>query len=282
MSISTYAALVSAVTEYLARDQDTTLIARIPDFITLAEAKFNRELRVNMMETRSTTTISIATTEPEMISLPTDFQTMRRVRLSSVTGKPRLEFLSGAQADETRYGLANASGQPAYFTIFGSEMELIPTPDANYTIEMVYRANIPALTSTSTTNWLLTLAPDLYLYGTLLEAAPYLKDDDRIAVWTAGMSFALKGLNQLSQDQAYGSGPLVMRVSTQTAMTTWTPKTQQSETWTSEAPALHVFSTLVFSHAYSGSQRVFALGSANGGTEVWDAKTKQAETWTPE
>jgi hypothetical protein len=47
MSISTYAALVSAVTEYLARDQDTTLIARIPDFITLAEAKFNRELRVN-------------------------------------------------------------------------------------------------------------------------------------------------------------------------------------------------------------------------------------------
>jgi hypothetical protein len=187
------------------------LIARIPDFITLAEAKFNRELRSNRMETRSTTTVDTTDDEPEFISLPSDFQTMRRIRLSSVTGKPRLEFLSGAQADEFRYGRANVTGQPQYFTIMGDELELLPTPDQNYTVEMVYRANVPAITSSNTTNWLLTLAPDLYLYGSLLESAPYIQQDERIATWAGGAKSALDGLNKLAMDQAYGSGPMAIR-----------------------------------------------------------------------
>jgi hypothetical protein len=77
-TITTYATLVTAVTEYLARDQDTTLIARIPTFIQLFEAKMNRSLFVRQMEARSTTTIDTTSTEPEMISLPSDFQSMRR------------------------------------------------------------------------------------------------------------------------------------------------------------------------------------------------------------
>ena len=49
-----YASLQSAVIEYLARDQDATLISRIPTFIQLAEAKFNRQLFVRQMEQRAT------------------------------------------------------------------------------------------------------------------------------------------------------------------------------------------------------------------------------------
>lgn len=213
MTIATYAGLVTAITEWLARDNDATLVARVPDFITLAEAKFNRELRCVQQEKRSYAVVNLSNTEPEMLSLPSDFQTMRRVRVSSVTGKPRLEFVSGAQADEYRYGRANTTGQPQYFTIFGSELELIPTPDLAYTIEMVYRSYLSGLTSTNTTNWLLTFAPDLYLYGALLESAPYIKEDERLATWTAGFSFALNGLNKLSQDQLYNAGPLQLRVS---------------------------------------------------------------------
>lgn len=210
MSIGTYAQLQTAVASWLARDDLTT---QIPDFITLAEAKFNRELRCNQMEVRATATVNTASTEPEFIALPGDFQTMRRVRLSSVTGKPRLEFLSGTQADEWRTKSGNVSGQPGGFTIFGDEMELIPTPQDAYTIEMVYRAYIPALSDSNTSNWLLTLAPDAYLYGALLESAPYIKEDARIQTWATGYKYAMDGLNQLAQDQAYGSGPLVMGVS---------------------------------------------------------------------
>lgn len=207
MAINTYATLVSAVTEYLGRDQDATLIARIPDFITLSEAKFNRTLNHPKMETRSTTSVNTSSTSPEFITLPTDFQTMRSVRLSSVTGKPRLAFATKTQLDDYRYKIDNVSDQPVYFAIVGTEMELAPTPGENYTLEMVYRANLSALTASNTTNWLLTLAPDLYLYGVLMEAAPYIKDDSRIAVWSSGMQTALEQLNMHGARQSFDSGP---------------------------------------------------------------------------
>jgi hypothetical protein len=210
--ITDYTSLQSAVTEYLARDQDSTLIARIPTFVQLIEAKFNRELYVRQMEERSTTTIDTSSDEPEFVSLPTDFQSMRRIRLSSVDGKPSLEFKSGVQMDEYRFGTSNVSGRPRYFTIIGSEIELGPTPDQDYTLEMVYRKNIPALASNST-NWLLTLAPDIYLYGTLLECAPYMKEDERIQTWGLGFKSALDGLNGLGMMSTFNAGPMIVRSS---------------------------------------------------------------------
>ena len=110
---STTTSLQTAVTEYLARDQDVTLIARIPTFIQLAEAKFNRQLFVRQMEQRATALANIGSNEPEFISLPADFQSMRRVRLSSVTGKPSLEFKSGMQIDEYRFGTSDIAARPA-------------------------------------------------------------------------------------------------------------------------------------------------------------------------
>jgi hypothetical protein len=210
MSISTYAELNTAVVNWLARDD---LTSRIPEFIALAEAKFNRSLRCRQMEIRSTTTLDTSSDEPQMMSMPTDFQSMRSFKITNFTGQPRLEYMSDAQMDEYRLAIGNTSSRPRYFSIFGSEIELAPTPDSNYVLEMKYRATIPALTASNTTNWLLTLAPDIYLYGTLLESAPYIKEDARIQTWGAGMTAALDGLNSLSQESGYGSGPLVARVS---------------------------------------------------------------------
>lgn len=206
-----YASLQVAVTEYLARNQDTTLIARIPTFIQLAEAKFNRQLFVRQMEQRSTALVDSASGAPEFISLPGDFQSMRRVRLSSVTGRPCLEFKSGTQIDEYRFGISDAAGQPRYFTVFGDEIEIAPTPDAAYTIEMVYRRNIPPL-AVNDPNWLLLLAPDLYLYGALLESAPYIKEDGRIQTWGLGLTAALNELNNLGLTSTFNAGPMTVRV----------------------------------------------------------------------
>ena len=207
-----YTSLQVAVTEYLARNQDATLIARIPTFIQLAEAKFNRQLFVRQMEQRSTAVVDTASSEPEYISLPGDFQSMRRVRLSCVTGKPCLEFKSGTQIDEFRFGISDAAAQPRYFTVFGDEIEIAPTPDAAYTIEMVYRKNIPPLAANDT-NWLLVLAPDLYLYGALLESAPYIKEDGRIQIWGLGFTAALNDLNNLGLTSTFNAGPMTVRVS---------------------------------------------------------------------
>lgn len=209
-----YPSLQTAVTEYLARDQDTTLIARIPSFIQLAEAKFNRQLFVRQMENRAIAVVDLTSSEPEFIALPADFQSMRRVRLSSVTGKPPLEFRSGLQMDEFRFRSADVAAEPRYFTVFGNEIELAPTPDQAYTIEMVYRANIPPLV-TNITNWLLTLAPDLYLYGALLESAPYIKEDARIQTWGLGFTSALNDLNNLGLTSTFNAGPMTVRIAGQ-------------------------------------------------------------------
>lgn len=209
--ITDYTSLQTAVTEYLARDQDTFLIARIPTFIQLTEAKLNRDLFVRQMEQRSTALIDTTESEPEFIALPADFQSMRRIRLSSVTGKPRLEFMSGSQMDDYRAIIGDSQDQPKFFTIFGSEIELCPQPDSDYTVEMVYRQNIPSL-ATNSTNWMLTLAPDIYLYGALLESAPYIKEDGRIQTWGLGFTTALSDLNNLGLTSTFNAGPMTVRI----------------------------------------------------------------------
>jgi len=208
MAIGTYAQLLAAAASWLARDD---LTATIPDFVTLAEAKFNRTLFHPRMETRTTLTVNTLLTDPEYLDLPTDFQTIRMVRLPDETGKPRLQFLSQTQIDDFRYSSDNIAGTPVYFTIVGDQIELAPTPNEDMDIEVLYRANIPPLASNST-NWLLTLAPDLYLYATLLEAMPYIQNDARLAVWATGMQTVMDQLNSLAEQQSFNSGPTSIRL----------------------------------------------------------------------
>ncbi len=197
----------------------TDLVLQVPVFIRLFEAKANRNLLCRQMEKRVVTTIDITALEPEFIALPFDFHSMRRVRLIKTSAeKPKLKFMTGQQMDDQREKSNNSPGDPVWFSIFGNEMELLPTPNLAQKIEMVYRTYVPPLGPSDDTvidnpesNWLLVLAPDAYLYGTLMEAAPYLHDDERIGVWSAGVQAAFDGLNRLSQEASYNAGPLVVR-----------------------------------------------------------------------
>ena len=69
------------------------------------------------------------------------------------------------------------------------------------------------MSSTNTTNWLLTLAPDIYLYGALLESAPYIKEDARIQTWGLGFKTALDELNALGLTSTFNAGPMTVRTS---------------------------------------------------------------------
>ena len=209
MAINTYTTLKAAVEDWLVR---ADLTARVPDFIALFEAKMNRELRCAQMETRSYATVNTSSNEPEFVTLPGDFQTMRRLRLSGETGKPSLEFVSAQQMDSFRYDRANVSGVPAYYTIVGEELELFQTPNDGYELEILYRANLDGLSGSNSSNWLLDIAPDAYFYGTLMEAAPYLEDDERIPLWAAGLQNAVDGLNRIGFEQTFAAGPSAVRL----------------------------------------------------------------------
>jgi len=206
MAITSYSELKTAVANWLARSD---LTDRIPEFIAIAEAKFNRRLDVRQMEQRSTATINTTSTDPQFISLPSDFQSMRRVCLSSVTGKPTIEYLTPSALYQMRFGtFADNTGQPAFFTLIGSNIELLPVPDQNYTIEMVYRQVIPALSDSNTSNWLLAMAPDAYLYGALLEAAIFTQNDERVPLWAQAYKSVIDDLTSLNFTSAYNAGPI--------------------------------------------------------------------------
>ena len=76
------------------------------------------------------------------------------------------------------------TSEPIFYADYNYDNWLIvPTPDDDYPIEILYYELPPLLDDTTQTNWLSEYAPQLLLYGTLLEATPFLKNDDRIPVW---------------------------------------------------------------------------------------------------
>ena len=175
MSLSTYAELQSSIADWLNRSD---LTSQIPDFISLAEAEFTRTLRHRKMITRSDATI-----DSEYSATPSDWMQSQQLILKTNPVTP-LEYVTGEALNSLK-ATSSAVGRPTHYTNIGTELQVFPSPDSNYTAELVYFRNVPKLSDSNTTNWLLELAPDLYLYGTLLQSAPYLRDDERITTWAS-------------------------------------------------------------------------------------------------
>lgn len=198
MAISTYAELQSRTAEWLNR---TDLGSRIPEFVDIAESQFNRRLR-----TRDQLLRARAEADSQFITLPTDLLEMTNVQLE--TSPPaRLEQVTPSLADELREQQGGTSGTPVYFAIVGTSLELIPTPDATYTLELQYYQKIPALTDSATSNWLLESHPDAYLYSTLCAAENYLMSDERVPHWKAQLEQILDEI-RVADERAESSGDM--------------------------------------------------------------------------
>ncbi len=200
MDLSTFSGLKAAVADYLNRDDLTSVI---PGFIALAEAKFNRKLRARQMIKRATATI-----DSQYFAYPADWLEAREFILST-NPITHLKFVTESEANELRASTIVSNGKPAYYTIVGSQIEVIGTPDTSYSGILSYYAKIPALSDSNTSNWLLAYAPDLYLYGALLEASPYLKDDERLAIWGQMYADSKADIELADQRASVSSTPVV-------------------------------------------------------------------------
>ena len=205
MAITTYAELQTAAANWLDR---TDLSARIPEFIELAEASFNRRIRQPDMVTKNDS-YSIA---GQYTSLPTDTLEITRIVVDT-SPVITLEYLTPEEISERRADMSS-TGRPVYFTVIGgssNQLEVLPSPDETYTSSIVYYTKIPALTDSATTNWLLTSNPDIYLFGTLVEAEPYLKNDERVALWSTRLEASLNALRLQGERQMHTGSSLRMR-----------------------------------------------------------------------
>ena len=172
MSISTYAELKTAMANWLKR---TDIADRIPEFITLAEAKIKRELRTHDMES-----VNSFTVDSEYENIPTGILETRDITLVTDPTKT-LQYLPPAQLVGRYQG---QSGEPRAFTVIGSQYRFGPVPDGSYTAEAT-GYSYTDLSDSNTTSWVLTKHPDLILYGSLMQAEPFLRNDPRIQTWAA-------------------------------------------------------------------------------------------------
>jgi hypothetical protein len=205
MALSTYAELKTSVADWLNRSD---LTAAIADFISLAEAQMERVLRNRNMLTRGTGNITT-----EYTALPTDFLDGLTLKLTGTNPITPLQFETLNSLDQLQNTTYLSSGKPLFYAIIGSNFRVLPVPDSTYAYELDYYAKLAKLSATNTTNWLLTQAPDIYLYGSLLQAAPYLQNDERIPVWVALYTKGIDDL-RLADNRSNQAGTMLARART--------------------------------------------------------------------
>lgn len=203
MALSTYSELKTSIANWLIRDDLTSVI---PDFITLAEAAHRRDVRHWDMENRATTTLS-----QRYLERPSGWLETIRVTLQD-NGTKALNLISRQDMAEMREGASDATGTPRFFCHVENSYEFYPTPDGSYTIQLHYYEQPTPLSDSSPSNWLLTDHPDVYLYGALLHAGPYLVEDERVGVWAQLYSAALSRLNASNDSSIYSGSGLQLKV----------------------------------------------------------------------
>ena len=176
----TYTSLLEDVRRYLERgfseESDPIVFEQLPHLVTLAERRISRELKVEGF---------IRAVETNLIPGVSVYEKPDRWRTTvsmTVDGKPIFgrvyEFCKAYWPDDTE------TGSPEFYTEYDYWHWMItPTPATEQTLEILYYEQPRFLDDEFQTNFLTEYAPDLLLYATLLEAAPFLKKDERIQTW---------------------------------------------------------------------------------------------------
>ena len=195
----TFTTLQEDVRKYLERGSslatDPIVYAQIPKLINLAERRISRELKLQGFQQQVTTTLQ---TGVAVLPKPDRWRDTISINIGTGAGfnarKPvfarSYEYCRSYWPDETQTDL------PLFYADYGYNNWLLsPTPDQDYPIEVLYYELPALLDDANQTNWLTEYAPNAILYATLLEATPFLKNDERVPVWQAFYDRAMQALN---------------------------------------------------------------------------------------
>lgn len=193
MSITTYDGLKASIANWLNR---TDLDTEIPDFIALAENRIAHEIRVPTNEKSAI----ISVDSQGFTTLPSDFLEVKDIfyNYEPLTRIPLTQL----------YSYTPQAGEPQYFARETHKLKFFPTPTltASDELRMIYYYDVGSLSSVQPTNHLLSLAPELFLYGSLVEAANFLDADAQ--KWEIGFQQAVGRLTKHARDSEFsGSTP---------------------------------------------------------------------------
>lgn len=190
---SDYNSLCNYIATTLNRQDLTT---DIPNFVNLATSRISRDMaRIKHPAAISRAQASVSN---DYAPLPSDYLSMYQLMdqdasyaLVYITPDQSMSIQSiGWNPNNTPVPILPPyyapTGTVTYYTVMGNTIRMVPAPSSSGSptmLDLWYYSKLPALSTTNTTNWALTKYPDLYLYGALTHTAPYLKNDERIALW---------------------------------------------------------------------------------------------------
>ena len=186
---TTFTTLKEDVQRYLERgatmSTDPVMVEQLPRLINLAERRIARELKVQgFINVVTGTLVPGQSVYPK----PDRWRDTVSVNIGTRAGNnTRKQLFTRAYEYVRQYWPdESATGEPVFYADYDYTHWLFaPSPDAAYPFEILYYELPPLLDENVQTNWLTEFAPQLLLYGTLLEATPFLKNDERIQVWQA-------------------------------------------------------------------------------------------------
>jgi hypothetical protein len=187
MALANYADLQASIAAWSHRSD---LTAIIPDFIVLAEKRINGDIDARLQDSIVTlsTVASVA-----YITAPTDMLSIRSLTLTTTNQNTVLDYLTPDQFN-TSYG--STTGLPQAWTLIGDLIYLGRIPDAIYSIQCIYTAEVPPLAA-NPTNWLITNHPQVYLAACLCEVARYTLNDSLYASQTAAYKESINSVNSI-------------------------------------------------------------------------------------
>lgn len=187
-----YADLLADVEDTLDRSDVAT---RLPRWLRLVEARLNRLLDDPSME-------ASVTLVGDGAALPADFGGM--VSIGTADGNRLTQIGNDEYAS-----ILPASGTSRYYTIREGKVYYVP---GSAVTTLIYRRRVPALTSTSPTNWLLDLAPDVYFYGVLMQSEAWNDDGEAAVGWKALWDEAIDELRSDGARRKWGAGAIAPRI----------------------------------------------------------------------
>ncbi len=195
----TYDSLKNDVRRYLERGTslaaDPVVFEQLPRLITLAERRIATELKIQGFINVVTTTLTVG---QSVYAKPDRWRDTVSINLGTGTNMNTREAVTSRSYEYCRayWPDSDETGKPIFYAEYDFNHWLfVPTPDQEYPIEILYYELPPLLDESIQTNWITEYAPQLLLYATLLEATPFLKNDERIPTWQAMYDRAAAMLN---------------------------------------------------------------------------------------
>jgi hypothetical protein len=216
MPFTTYAELRETAARWLARDD---LADDFPDLIRLAQKRIERKLDQNFTQLEKSVTGNLIS-DQEWIELPAD---LIEPRLMTIMASPRriVEIVSSSVLESVREhgspgntiaGHVSGMQDPLDETRQMLVMQLAPMPGASTEYKLTYWAGLAAYDDASNpSDILLSEAPDVLLYAILLEASPFVGDDERAIVWQPYFEEAVGSYRRQLWRRRTGGGPLRIR-----------------------------------------------------------------------